>query len=118
MQRAPAIGKISRSRAGRHGIVATRARGVSAFTLEEAEVKTLNVSAAIVGVGLFLFSSSAFAQQMAVDPPTVAKSSTASNGWFSSDSTKDYQQETNKHLLGIGLSTGAFIVPWRWEVAN
>lgn len=73
-------------------------------------MRTLGVSAVLVGVGLFLQSSIAFAQS--------SKLVVAGNEGSSTAQSKSYQEEANKHHVGVGLSLSGFIVGGRWEIAN
>lgn len=89
--------------------MAFRAGRVFALALEEADVRTLVVSAVLVGIGLFLQSSTAFAQSSKLLVAGDDKSSTGQS--------TNYQEEANKRQFGIGLSMGGFIAG-RWEIAN
>lgn len=92
--------------------MAFRSRCLFALALEEANVRTLHVSAFLVSVGLFLHSTSALAQSK------FATSSAGGNDWSSPAKSKNYQLDANKRHLGIGLSMSGFIVGGRWEIAN
>jgi len=81
-------------------------------------VKTMHVSAAFVGIGLFLQSASALAQSTTKSSPLLVASSGVDNDWSAPAKSDNYQFEANKRHLGIGLSMSGFIVGGRWEVAN
>ena len=94
--------------------MAFRAGRVFALALEEADVRTLGVSAFLVGIGLFSQSSTAFAQSTT----NSSKLLVAGDDGSSVAQSKNYQEEANKRHMGIGLSMGGFIAGGRWEIAN
>lgn len=97
--------------------MARRSRGVSVLAFEEAEVKSTYVAGLVVGLLFGASTDPAWAQSSPSTSPTFATSSAADNPWSTSYG-RNYQEDANGRNLGLGLTTSAFIVGGRWEVAN
>lgn len=91
--------------------------GLSVLTVEEAEVKPTCVSGMIAGLVWGCLSNSAQAQTAPTNSPSFATSSATDDAW-STPRRRNYQEDANGRNLGLGLTTSAFIVGGRWEVAN
>jgi hypothetical protein len=76
-------------------------------------VKSTYVAGLLAGLVLGFLTSPAEAQST----PSFATSSAADDAW-STPKSRSFQEQANYRHLGMGLTTSAFIVGGRWEVAN
>lgn len=97
--------------------MARGSRDLFVLAFEEADVKATCVSGIIAGLVWGLSASAAWAQSTSGNSPSFATSSASDDAW-STPTRQNRQGAGNERKLGMGLTTSAFIVGGRWEVAN